>query len=143
MRAGVLVGALLTAVLALSGDAQEPRTARGGGDWPMYHHDLAGTGYSPLTQVNVQNVANLTQAWTYRLRSDAAAPAVPTSQATPIVIDGVMYLPAANRVVALEAETGKDIWQSTVTGGTPSRRGVAYWGGEGSTPPRILFMAGR
>src|SRR5688572_1480093 len=154
MRARVLVGALLTAVLALSGDAQEPRTARGGGDWPMYRYDLAGTGYSPLTQINVQNVATLTQAWTYRLQGDAAAAAAPAgrggagagavnSQATPIVIDGVMYVPAANRVVALQADTGKEIWQFPLTGGAPSRRGVAYWAGEGSTPARILFMAGR
>jgi quinoprotein glucose dehydrogenase len=65
------------------------------------------------------------------------------SQATPIVIDGVMYLPAANRVVALEAETGKEIWQYPVTSGAPSRRGVAYWPGEANMSPRILFMAGR
>jgi quinoprotein glucose dehydrogenase len=154
MRARVLVGALLTAVLALSGGAQEPRPSRGSGDWPMYRYDLAGTGYSPLTQINVQNVANLTQAWTYRLQGDAAAPAAPAgrggagagavnSQATPIVIDGVMYVPAANRVAALEADTGKEIWQSPVPGGAPSRRGVAYWAGEGSISPRILFMAGR
>ncbi len=120
----------------------------------MYRHDLAGTGYSPLTQVNLTNVANLTQAWTYRLQGDAPAPtaspegvalsrAVRILRRRLIVIDGVMYLPAANRVVALEAETGKEIWQRPVTGGAPSRRGVAYWPGEGSTAPRILFMAGR
>ena len=154
MRASMLVGALLTVFLALSGDAQQPPTARSGADWPMYRHDLAGTGYSPLRQITLQNVANLTQSWTYRLQSDAPAPAAPTgrggagaggvnSQATPIVIGGVMYLPAANRVVALEAETGKEIWQYAVTSGAPSRRGVAYWAGEGSSPPRILFMAGR
>ena len=44
---------------------------------------------------------------------------------------------------ALEADTGKEIWQAPVTGGAPSRRGVAYWPGEGRTPPRIFFMAGR
>ena len=43
-----------------------------------------------------------------------------------------MYLPAANRVVALDPETGKEIWQHPVTGGAPSRRGVAYWPGDGS-----------
>ena len=136
MRASMLVGALLTVFLALSGDAQQPPTARSGADWPMYRHDLAGTGYSPLRQITLQNVANLTQSWTYRLQSDAPAPAAPTgrggagaggvnSQATPIVIGGVMYLPAANRVVALEAETGKEIWQYAVTRGAPSRRGGA------------------
>ena len=112
------------------------------GDWPMYRHDLAGTGYSPLTQITTTNVATLTQAWTYRPArrrartrppADAAARAASNSEATPIVVNGVMYLPAANRVVALEPETGKEIWQHPVTGGAPSRRGVAYWPGEGST----------
>ena len=50
MRARVLAGALLTAVLALSGHAQAPRTFPAA-DWPMYRHDPAGTGYSPLTQI--------------------------------------------------------------------------------------------
>src|SRR6267142_5790558 len=36
-------------------------------DWPMYNHDLAGTRYSPLTQINAKNVTNLAQAWSYRL----------------------------------------------------------------------------
>ena len=54
-----------------------------------------------------------------------------------------MYLPAADRVVALDPETGKEIWQHPVTGGAPSRRGVAYWPGDGGRPPRIIFTAGR
>jgi quinoprotein glucose dehydrogenase len=57
-----------------------------------------------------------------------------------------MYLPALNRVVALDPDTGKEIWQYIVpsaAGGTPSRRGVAYWPGEGATSPRIILAAGR
>ena len=152
MRSSVLIGALLAAFFTASSHAQQRTAARTDADWPMYRHDLAGTGYSRLTQITPANVARLTQAWTYRLQSNAA-PAAPAgrggagagvnSQATPIVIDGVMYLPAANRVVALEAETGNEIWQYPVTGGAPSRRGVAYWPGEANLPPRILFMVGR
>ena len=152
MRSSVLIGALLAAFFTASSHAQQRTAARTDADWPMYRHDLAGTGYSRLTQITPANVARLTQAWTYRLQSNAA-PAAPAgrggagagvnSQATPIVIEGVMYLPAANRVVALEAETGKEIWQYPVTGGAPSRRGVAYWPGEANLPPRILFMVGR
>jgi glucose dehydrogenase len=66
-----------------------------------------------------------------------------SSEATPIDVNGVMYLPAANRVVAFEAETGKELWQYPVTGGAPSRRGVASWPGEEKYPPRIIFTAGR
>ncbi len=62
------------------------------------------------------------------------------SQATPIVINHVMYLPTAyDRVVALDPETGKEIWKYQVKGGGPSTRGVAYWPGDKQTPPRIVF----
>jgi quinoprotein glucose dehydrogenase len=54
-----------------------------------------------------------------------------------------MYVPTADRVVALEPETGKEIWQYRVTGGPPSRRGVAYWAGEGTIGPRVFVTAGR
>ena len=128
--------------------ATQPSSA----EWPMYRHDLAGTGYSPLTRINTTNVASLTRVWTYSLQSDAApAPAPgpgggrggPNSEATPIVVGGVMYFPAANRIVAVQADTGKEIWQHRVTGGAPSRRGVAYAPQDGDIPPRIVFMAGR
>ena len=118
----------------------------------MYRHDFAGTGYSPLTQITTANVANLTRVWIYRLQSDAppaaapggrGGPAGPNSEATPIVVGGVMYLPAANRVVALEPETGREIWRYALTGGAPSRRGVAYWPGDAGASPRIFVTAGR
>jgi quinoprotein glucose dehydrogenase len=54
-----------------------------------------------------------------------------------------MYLPAANRVVALDGATGKEIWTVPVSSGAPSRRGVSYWPGDGSAAPRIIFAAGR
>jgi quinoprotein glucose dehydrogenase len=116
----------------------------------MYRRDLAGTGYSALRQITMQNVASLAPAWTFRIQANAPAAgrgaatvANVNSQATPIVIDGVMYFPGRDRVEALEADTGKEIWQAPVTGGAPSRRGVAYWPGQATMPPRIFFMAGR
>jgi quinoprotein glucose dehydrogenase len=146
----LLCGLLVSMLLVQSGVTQSRPAA---GDWPMYRHDYAGTGYSPLTQITAANVSTLARAWTYRLQSDSPAPAPPTgrggagggvnSQATPIVVNGTMYLPAADRVVALQPETGKEIWRHAVAGGVPSRRGVAYWPGDGGTPPRILFTAGR
>ena len=143
-------GGVMLAVLAGQSSALQRQLSDGpGNDWPMYRGGYAGTGYSPLTQINRQNVAKLAQAWTYRLQGDAPAAAEKpgavalSSQATPIVVDGVMYLPAANRVVAIEPETGREIWRFPVTGGAPSRRGVAYWPGEGSNPPRVIFAAGR
>jgi quinoprotein glucose dehydrogenase len=140
---------ILAALLARSMTAQE--RAQPGGDWQMYRKDQAGTGYSTLSQITPANVATLRQAWTFNLQGDASPP--PTgrgggpggvnSQATPIVVNGVMYLPTANRVVALDAAAGSEIWQHTVTGGAPSRRGVAYWSGDGASTPRIIFTSGR
>src|SRR2546425_4156865 len=159
-RMSVAGGALLAVLAVESASTQQRATEKTAADWPMYRHDLAGTGYSSLTQINVKNVAGLIQVWTYPLQGDAPAPTAQrgrggpggvNSEATPIVVNGVMYLPAANRVVALDPETGKEIWRHPVTGGAPSRRGVAYWpgpstslrAGDAGASPRILFTAGR
>ncbi len=148
----LLAGGTMAAVLAAQSQSGGTNPAPGVGaatEWPSYRHDQAGTGYSPLTQIDARNVASLTQAWTYSLQPTAPAPggrggaAAVNSQATPIVVNGTLYMPAADRVVALNPETGEVIWQHIVAGGALSRRGVAYWGGDGTRPPRIIFMAGR
>ena len=147
----LLGAAILLALSTYSGRAQQQAVATGA-DWPMYRHDLLGSGYSPLTQVDAKNVATLTEAWSYRLQPDVPPPpgaggrggaGGANSEATPIVVNRVMYLPAANRVVALEPETGKEIWQRSIAGTAPSRRGVAYWPGDAANPPRIIVAAGR
>lgn len=119
--------------------------AQSAADWPMYDRDPAGTRYSPLTQINTKNVSKLTEAWSYALKSDATgrgAPRASGSEATPIVVGGIMYLPAAGRVVALEADTGKEIWRYRLPAGSPGNRGVTYWPGDKENPPRIIFTTG-
>jgi quinoprotein glucose dehydrogenase len=126
------------------GLAQQSRTAIPVGDWPMYRRDGDATGHSPLTQITPRNVATLAPAWMFKLEAplpSASAPPAANSQVTPIVVGGVMYLPATNRVVALEADTGKEIWSAPVTGAAPSRRGLGYWPGDGSASPRLFVMA--
>jgi quinoprotein glucose dehydrogenase len=113
-----------------------------GKDWPTQNYDLAGTRYSPLRQINTRNVATLKQVWSFRLRSDDRAP-FQASEAVPIVVNGVLYISAGNRVVALEPETGKEVWRYAATGTPPSRRGVAYWPGDRSHSPRIIVTLGR
>jgi quinoprotein glucose dehydrogenase len=129
--------AVATALLLAAAAAQKSAD----NDWPMFRHDAAGTGRSPLAQITPANVATLREAWSYRLQPDAAGGRPLASEATPIVVNGVMFLSAANRIVALEPESGKEIWQFAVNG--PSRRGVAYWPGDASHPPRVIFAAGR
>ena len=144
MRATALVALSLILAVALRGDAQQPPVASSPaqGDWPSYRHDLAGTGFSPLTQLDASNVARLAPAWSYDLRGRSANAPAANSQATPIVVGGRMYLPAADRIVALDPDTGREVWATPVSGGTPSRRGVAYWRGEPATGARLFFMSG-
>ena len=110
----LLTGLLLTQ----SGGAQQRTTRDAGSDWPMYRHDQAGTGYSPLAEINTTNVARPDPGLDLSPAGRRAAPprgrwqrrrasAASTRRSTPIVVNGVMYLPAANRVVALEPETGQ------------------------------------
>lgn len=78
-------------------------------NWPQYHRSFNAWRYSPLDQINKDNVKDLRIAWIHQ-------PGVITHglQATPIVIDGVMYSIAAdNNVFALDAATGKIIWRYT------------------------------
>src|SRR5580692_11128934 len=133
------IGCVVLAFFAASGKAEEVKAAKG--DWPSYNHDMASTRYSPLTQINVKNAASLKSAWTFSLKGEAAPPRFGGggSEATPIVVNGVMYLPASARVVALDAASGKELWSYTVAPGRPSTRGVSYWPGDKQNPPRIIF----
>jgi glucose dehydrogenase len=130
------VVAILAAVLAPSAHAQSAA------DWPMYNRDLAGTRYSPLSQINAGNVAKLRQAWSYAMRPGGKGPAAGAfSEVTPIVVHGVMYLPAGNRVLALDPDTGKVIWRYELKTGLACARGVAYWPGDRHTPARLFFTS--
>lgn len=134
--------------------------------WPVYGHDPGGMRYSPLTQIAPHNVAQLQLAWTYETHDAAhasneaggsarapadAAQAGPAqaggsrrariSQVTPLVIGDVMYLVTPyNRALALEPETGKEIWRFDVKEmGTPAMRGLAYWPGDERVPATLFF----
>ncbi|MGB7309749.1 MAG: pyrroloquinoline quinone-dependent dehydrogenase [Candidatus Acidiferrales bacterium] len=136
-QAFILACATLLVLPAHSTHAQDSRSAA---DWPMYNRDLSATRYSPLSQINTENVAQLKEAWSYEPRAGGDAPAAITfSEVTPIVVNDVMYLAAGNRVIALEPETGKEIWHYQVPSGLVPQRGVAYWPGDADNPARIIF----
>lgn len=70
----------------------------------------------------------------------AGDPNLRASEATPIVIDGVMYFTSPyGRIVALDAITGKEVWVYVMPSGTPSLRGLEYFAGDSTTPPQIVF----
>lgn len=99
------------------------------GDWPVYGFDAAASRFSPLKQITTSNVARLRRAWTFHAGK-------PGSEAIPIVVDGAMYVTAANGIFALEPETGKQIWHFPAT--RVALRGLAYWPGDKKTRPRIF-----
>ncbi|HUJ31766.1 MAG TPA: PQQ-binding-like beta-propeller repeat protein, partial [Candidatus Acidoferrum sp.] len=134
---------IIICIPVLGALAALPARAQNGTDWPMYGHDLASTRFSPLTQINAQNVAKLSLAWSYPMKPRGAGPAAAAfSQVTPIVVNGAMYMPAGNRVVALDPDSGKEIWVYQRPSGLVSARGVAYWPGDVKNPPRLFFTSG-
>ena len=76
-------------------------------NWLMYWGDYQGTHYSALKQIDQSNVSRLRAAWTF------AMPGENVLQATPLVVDGVMYTTQPGVVVALDARTGRQIWRYT------------------------------
>jgi quinoprotein glucose dehydrogenase len=144
-----LVGAMLATLAGLCACNNPPRSlplelSGPTAQWPEWGGDKGGLRYAPLTQITRENVARLDVAWVYRHGdvSDGSGEYKRTSfQATPIVVDDRLYFCTAfNRVIALEAETGRESWvfdpQLTAkTGSGPyplTCRGVAYWRGPGS-----------
>ena len=74
-------------------------------DWLSYGLDYSETRFSKLTEINTGNVKNLGLKWTYNLES------VRGVEATPLVVDGIMYVTASWSVVhAVDVRTGKRIW---------------------------------
>jgi quinoprotein glucose dehydrogenase len=140
----------LALTLFASGMGLASAFAAGPTDWPSYGNDAAGGRFSPLNQVTPANVKNLKLAWTYHMNPTpqlvAAAAGgrprrAPASTASPLEVNGVLYLATPfGRVVALNAETGKQIWAYALpTGDQPPFRGVNYWPGDSKAAPEILF----
>jgi quinoprotein glucose dehydrogenase len=92
----------------------QTRAESEGSDWPAYGRDSGGSRYSPLNEINRDNVKNLKAVWTYRTGDVAdGSRTAETSQfeATPIMVDGTLYLSTPfNRVIALDPGTGVERW---------------------------------
>jgi len=111
-------------------------------DWPAYGYDQSGQRYSPLKQIDTANVSKLRKAWQYGISSDAANSATqgpPATEAVPIMVDGMLYTPTVSHaIVALEPESGEEIWKYDLSKANATLRGVTYWPGDKDNPPAIL-----
>ncbi len=135
---GFLVRVLCASLLPSLALAQTPA------GWPLHGYDLSGTRYSPLPEIDTTNVGRLAPRWTWH--SGVAA----TFQATPIVVDTVMYvsLPFSG-IAALDARDGRELWRYRHEPRTeklccgPANRGVAVAGDKvyiGTTDGRLLAL---
>ena len=107
-------------------------------DWRTYGNDPGHQRFSTLTQITPENVGQLVKAWEF----DTKAPGRKW-QNTPVVIDGTMYITLQNGgVVALEPETGTEIWRYEIPVRGRSLRAVAYWPGDAEASARLLYGAG-
>ncbi len=120
-----------------------------GKDYPVYGGNKAGNRYSPLTQINHDNVKDLEVAWTYFANNppDTVGGKVPIGreiQCQPIVVNGILYgISAELNLFALNAASGKEIWKFIPNDDKLRphvNRGVMYWEHEGDK--RIYYTAG-
>ena len=110
------------------------------GDWPAYGRDPGGMRYSPLDQINTKNVA---QAGARLDLSHAGARPVLREHAHRCRRRACTCRPHTQKVIALEPETGSEIWRYDAQGAAAARhRGVSYWPGDAQTSARILFGTG-
>ena len=77
--------------------------------WPTYNGDYSGRRFSTLTKINDQNVKALSLAWMYQLPRNSAAPGGRLA-GTPLVVNGLMYITSPDKVWALDARTGLELW---------------------------------
>nr|WP_174506647.1 glucose/quinate/shikimate family membrane-bound PQQ-dependent dehydrogenase [Acinetobacter sp. Marseille-Q1620] len=125
--AGSLAITILVMIYSVFNDPQEikgtlktaqPETHEGNAgvadaDWPAYGRTQAGIRYSPLNQINEQNVKDLKVAWTYRTGEMKTAndSGETTNQVTPIKVGDNMYICTTHqKLVALDPATGKEKW---------------------------------
>lgn len=126
---------LLCATVSTSGErAQVSKRV----EWTSYGNDPGGMRYSPLTEINRDNVAKLRVAWVYHtgdISDGTKYPRKSEFESTPIFVDGTLFATTAfNRVVALDPVSGKERWtfdpkinrESKYSEGL-TNRGVSTW----------------
>ncbi|HUA85898.1 MAG TPA: PQQ-binding-like beta-propeller repeat protein [Bryobacteraceae bacterium] len=109
-------------LLTRTGETYAERPIEPKRDWPGYDGGDNGNRYSSLEQINTTNVKRLAPAWIFPV------PGAPRLEVTPVVVDGVMYITAANEAYALDATTGRQIWEFR----TPRTSGLLSEAGGGA-----------
>lgn len=147
MRALLVASGLMVAGLATYTSAQPAGAPPAGEEWRTYGSDLYSSKYSPLDQINADNVSQLQVAW--RWKSLNFGPRMEGNlETTPLMIDGVLYFTAGQRrvILAADAATGETLGMYRPEEGEraslfprPYSRGVSYWS-NGQGDNRILAV---
>jgi quinoprotein glucose dehydrogenase len=134
--------ALVLLCSALAARAEPPATA----GWPVTGGDAGGARFSPLADIDRSNVGSLEVVWTYHHGDFYDGGWLPDTamETTPIVVDGrLIFTTPMNRVIALDPETGAELWKFDPEIDTDRRfanmiinRGVGYWPG---AEPRVFL----
>jgi glucose dehydrogenase len=106
--------------------------------WSDYAGASDAAQYSALAQINRSNVSKLEVAWTYATGDDRRY------FFNPVVVDQVAYVLARNNsIVAIDAETGKEIWTHSADPGTNiiTDRGINYWESKDRSERRLLYAS--
>src|SRR5579885_2070214 len=139
LRKSTLIIVVVCMSLTLACGSKRSRSARQREvDWPNYGNDAGGMRFSPLTQINRNNVGHLKLAWIYHtgdISDGSQGKRKSEFEATPILVGGTLYLSTAfNRVVALDPVTGGERWSYDPTINLTSdyseglmNRGVSAW----------------
>ena len=117
------------------------------GDWPTTGGAPGNTRYSTLDQINTRTVAQLRPVWVYHT-GDLPPDGRGEIQATPIVVDGVLYATTPKvAVIALRADKGTLLWRFDAFPNRSTQphvnRGVVYWADGGGHDRRIFFSVER
>jgi len=126
--------------------SNEERNDKTGEDWPVYGGNNFGNRYSPLNQINTENVKRLKPAWTYNTGENSN----PNErgfeiQCQPIIVDGILYGTTPRlKVFAIKADSGEELWKfdpfEKMEPQYHQNRGVSFW--RDGNEKRILFTAG-
>jgi len=137
---------IVLGILVLLGGCKKRdyRTLVTGQDWPVYQGGKHSNQYSPLDQINKQNVKDLILAWDFKT-GDKDDKGNTQIQCNPIIIDGILYGSSPKlKIFALDAATGEKIWMYDPSVNTNFamnvNRGVSYW--QAGDDKRIFFTAG-
>lgn len=131
-RIGLLSLALASIPISLA--ARQAMT--GQSDWPAFEGDAGSTHYSPLQQINRENVKDLQQVWSYEL-GEAAVSCEPL-----VLADRLIIIGKDKAIVALNPGTGQEIWRTAPGLVLPSIRGFSYWRSKDGKDERVFFPVG-